>query len=153
MRIAGVTSQRLRHVDLLLAAPWSVNLSVAEGFPFAEGKAVLIANPVSFFAQKLLVYPKRNRSERAKDILYIHDTLETFGARIADLRENWSNRIRPRVHARSLRVIERATETLFGALRDPVRQASRIAQPRAVSPEGVREVCALGLARIFSPAD
>jgi hypothetical protein len=36
-RIAGVTSQRLRHVDLLLAAPWSVNLSASDGFPFAEG--------------------------------------------------------------------------------------------------------------------
>ena len=153
MRIAGVTSQRLRHVDLLLAAPWSVNLSVSEGLPFAKGTPVLIANPVSFLAQKLLVYPKRNRSERAKDILYIHDTLETFGARIAALRENWSNQIRPRVHATSLRVIERATETLFGALSDPVRQASRIAQPRTVTPEGIREVCALGLARIFSPAD
>jgi hypothetical protein len=130
-----------------------VNLSVSDGFPFAESKAVLIANPVSFLAQKLLVYPKRNRSERAKDILYIHDTLETFGARIPDLRADWSNRIRPNVHARSLRQIEWAPETLFGAMGDPIRQASRIAQPRSVTPEAVREVCAFGLSRIFSSAD
>ena len=152
-RIAGVTSQRLRHVDFLLAAPWRVDLSASESFHFAEGKAVLIANPVSFLAQKLLVYPKRNRSERAKDILYIHDTLETFGARIADLRTEWSHRIRPGIHSRSLRIIERAPETLFAAMSDPVRQASRIAQPRTVTPEAVRELCAFGLSRIFYPAD
>jgi Nucleotidyltransferase len=85
-RIAGVVSQRLRHLDLVLVAPWTVKLSASEGFPFADAKHVLIANPVSFLAQKALIHKKRKRSERAKDILYIHDTLETLGARIGDLR-------------------------------------------------------------------
>lgn len=69
-RIAGVVSQRLRHVDLLLVAPWTIKLSASEGFPFADAKHVLIANPVSFLAQKVLIHAKRKRSERAKDILH-----------------------------------------------------------------------------------
>ena len=98
-RIAGVASQRLRHVDLLLRSPWTVVLSASDGFPFAEGKHVLVAKPVSFLAQKVLVLTKRNRSERAKDVLYIHDTFETFGARITDLRAAWINKISSTLHA------------------------------------------------------
>ena len=48
--IAGVASQRLRHVDLLLRSPWTVVLSASDGFLFADGKQVLVANPVTFLA-------------------------------------------------------------------------------------------------------
>lgn len=152
-RIAGVTSQRLRHVDLLLRAPWTVALSASDGFPFADEKQVLVANPASFMAQKILVHSRRNRSERAKDILYIHDTLETFGARIADLRAEWTNKIRSRLHARSVTLVEHATDTLFGATSDPVREASRIAQERALSPEAIRELCRFGCQQVFRSSD
>ena len=152
-RIAGVVSQRLRHVDLLLLSPWTVVLSASDGFTSAEGKQVLVANPVSFLAQKVLVHTKRNRSERVKDILYIHDTLETFGARIADLRAEWINKIRLRLHARSVRLVENAADALFGEMSDPVREASRIAQDRALSPEAIREVCSFGFQQVFRSSD
>jgi hypothetical protein len=152
-RIAGVASQRLRHVDLLLRAPWTVFLSASDGFPFAEGKQVLVANPVSFLAQKVLVHAKRNRSDRAKDILYIHDTFETLGARIADLRADWINKIKSRLHARSVRLVEHSADTLFGEMSDPVREASRIAQDRALSPEAIREVCSFGFKQVFRSSD
>jgi hypothetical protein len=152
-RIAGVASQRLRHVDLLLRAPWTVVLSASDGFPFAEGKQVLVANPVSFLAQKVLVHTKRNRSEQAKDILYIHDTFETFGARISDLRAEWINKIRSRLHGRSVGLVEHAADTLFGGLSDPIREASRIAQGRALSPEAIREVCSFGFKQVFRSSD
>jgi hypothetical protein len=152
-RISGVVSQRLRHVDLLLRSPWTVVLAASDGFPFAEGKQVLVANPVSFLAQKVLVHAKRNRSDRAKDILYIHDTFETFGARITDLRADWINKIRSSLHARSVRLVEHAADSLFGGMSDPIREASRIAQDRALSPEAIREVCSFGFKQIFSSSD
>ena len=77
---------------------------------------------MSFLAQKVLVHTRRNRSERAKDILYIHDTLETFGARIADLRAEWINKIRSKLHARSVRPVEHAADTLFGEMSGPFRE-------------------------------
>ena len=47
-----------------------------------------IANPVSFLAQKILIHGRRNRQDRAKDILYMHDTIETFAARVNELQLN-----------------------------------------------------------------
>jgi len=44
-RVAGVTSQNLRYVDLLLASPWKVELSRANGFPFEDPKQIQIAHP------------------------------------------------------------------------------------------------------------
>jgi hypothetical protein len=140
-------------VELLLRAPWTVVLSASDGFPFAERKQVLVANPVSFLAQKVLVHAKRNPSDRAKDILYIHGTFETFGARITDLRADWINKIRSSLHARSVRLVEHAAETLFGGVSDPVREASRIAQDRALSPEAIREVCNFGFKEVFRSSD
>ena len=56
-RIAGVVSQQLRFLELLLNAPWTVSLDRSNGFPFDEAKQVRIANPASFLAHKV---PVRN---------------------------------------------------------------------------------------------
>lgn len=66
-RIAGVNSQRLRHIEILLVDPWAIEfdlIDVAE-----ERKTVQIANPASYLAQKILIHSKRSREKRAKDIL------------------------------------------------------------------------------------
>jgi hypothetical protein len=60
-----------------------------------------IANPVSYIVQKLLVSGKRKPSERAKDVLYIHDTLELFGASIPELRAAWFDQVRPQLVSRT----------------------------------------------------
>jgi len=62
-RVGGVVSQNLRHIELLLHAPWTVILSRANGFPLEGEKSILVANPASFIAQKLLIQGKRNREE------------------------------------------------------------------------------------------
>jgi hypothetical protein len=152
-RIGGVASQKLRYVEVLLHAPWTVTLSGTDGFPFAEEQSVLVANPTSFLTQKVLAHAKRSRLERAKDILYMHDTLETFGSRMADLRSEWTGKIRARLHAKNVRVVERAADSLFGEISDPIREASRIAQGRTLSPEEIREVCSFGLKQLFGSSD
>jgi hypothetical protein len=48
--VGGVSSQNLRYIEVFLASPWSVALSAANGFPFANETRVQIANPVSFLA-------------------------------------------------------------------------------------------------------
>jgi hypothetical protein len=78
-RVAGVTSQNLRDVDILLNSPWTFQLSRENGFPFEAPKQVRIAHPTRFAAQKLLIHEKRDRRSRAKDILYLHDTIELLG--------------------------------------------------------------------------
>lgn len=54
-RVGGISSQTLRFIEVLLAAPWSVSLSAANGFPLANETRVQIASPVSFLAQKALI--------------------------------------------------------------------------------------------------
>jgi len=67
-RVGGVTSQKLRHLDLVLDMPWHVEIDKAKGFPLSASKRVQIPNPTCFLAQKLLIHSKRSREERAKDI-------------------------------------------------------------------------------------
>jgi hypothetical protein len=148
-RVGGVSSQNLRYIEVLLAAPWSVSLSATNGFPFANETGVQIANPVSFLAQKILIHRRRNRDERAKDILYMHDTIDTFATRIDDLSAEWVRNIRHELHANSVRAVESAAATLFGAVTDSIRAASRIVQARNLTPEPIRETCNLGFSRIF----
>jgi hypothetical protein len=149
LRVGGVSSQNLRYIEVLLATPWSVTLSAPDGFPLANETRVQIANPVSFLAQKVLIHGRRNRDERAKDILYMHDTIDTFATRIDDLQTEWIGNIRRDLHANSVRTVQGAAASLFGELTDSIRAASRIMQARALTPEAIRETCNLGFGRIF----
>ena len=148
-RIAGVVSQQLRYLEVLLDQPWAVEIGQHNGFPFADSKRVRIANPVGFLAHKILIRTRRTRQKFAKDILYIHDTLETFGAQLEKLKTEWNTKIKQRVHPKSIRNIERAAADLFGEVSDEIREAARIDAARNLTPETVRERCNFGLRRIF----
>lgn len=60
-RVGGIVAQKLRHLDVLLMAPWVVTVSDANGFALQEAAVVQIPNPVSFIAQKLLIHSRRKR--------------------------------------------------------------------------------------------
>ena len=147
--VGGISSQNLRYVEVLLARPWSITLSASNSFPLGNDTHVQIANPVSFLVQKILIHSRRNRDERAKDTLYMHDTIEIFAARIDELRDEWATNIRPVLHVTGARTIQGAAASLFGAVSDPIRTASRIVAGRALTPEAIRETCNLGFTRIF----
>src|SRR5690606_559917 len=70
---AGITAQRLRYLELLFLAPWSVTLGKDWG---ADAPlAVRIPNPTAFIVQKLLIHGDRNPVKQSQDLLYIHDTI------------------------------------------------------------------------------
>lgn len=147
VQVAGVNSQQLRFIDLLLNDPWTVQLKSGE-FELAEAKTVRIANPVGFLAQKLLIHRKRGGADQAKDILYIYDTLQVFGMRLHALRDEWTGRIRPCLHPRAAKTVETAHQWLFGQLTDIIREAAPIAADRRLSPEALRGSCQYGLLQI-----
>jgi nucleotidyltransferase-like protein len=149
LNIAGAVSQKLRHLELLLNAPWTVTLEESNGFTFLKPTQVQVANPAGFLAHKLLIHTKRSDARFAKDVLYIHDTLETFGGHLAELQSEWANLVRPQLHPKSVRTVEEAAGTLFGEMSDAVRQAAVIARARDLSPEAVLEVCNVGLKQVF----
>ena len=147
--IGGVISQRLRHLDLLLAAPWQVEIDATSGFPTAKKRRIQIPNPVSFIVQKLLIHSRRPHEDQAKDILYIHDAVEMFSAHLAELNEIWRTVIRPVLNSRSIRSIERAHDDLFGQVNDITRDSTQMAIGRTLSAEFLREVCNVGLSQLF----
>jgi hypothetical protein len=149
LRVAGVVSQRLRYLDILLLSPWAVDLNRTNGFPLQGLMRVPIANPASFLAHKLLIHNKRKREKCAKDILYIHDTLEVFGARLGNLERVWRTEVKPRVPPATVKKILRAAKELFAQMSDAIRDAAQIVRERRLSAEAVRERCRFGLAQIF----
>jgi hypothetical protein len=148
-RIAGVTSQKLRYLDLLLHSPWSVTLDQSNGFPVSQPTDVCIANPASYIAHKLLIHSMRPPNERAKDVLYIHDTIEVFGSSLQRLREEWLGQIREDLHKNSLRRIDTAISSLFQNVTDIFREAALMAVGRNLSPERIVNRCHFGLTKIF----
>jgi hypothetical protein len=127
-----------------------VSLDQSKGFPFPQAKQVRIANPAGFLAHKVLIHKRRIRTKFPKDVLYIHDTLKTFGGCLPELRSEWTNRVRPQLQRKSVRMVECAAETLFAEMNDFVRQAALIASGRELSPKGILEVCNVGLKQVFA---
>jgi hypothetical protein len=147
--IGGVSAQQLRYIDILVVRPWTVGLDEARGYPFVPTKQIQIANPVAFLTQKILIQDVRARHDRAKDALYIHDTIETFAASLTELEAVFTNEIRPILHPKQLTEVRSATDAFFGAVNDTVREAVLMATGRKLTAEQLIETCRAGLEAIF----
>lgn len=148
---AGITAQKLRHLELLLVSPWVVRVGPALGVPVGEAADLLVPNPVSFVAQKLLIHSARGADKKAQDVLYLHDTLELFGASLDALHALWANDLRPVMAARTASKVRRIAGELFEEVTDTVRDAARIPLDRSLQPEHVRAACHIGLEAVFGP--
>jgi hypothetical protein len=149
MAKAGVTAQKLRHVDVLLVRPWAVRLTKDTWVRVQSPVDVMLPNPVSFVAQKLLIHKYRKSEKKAQDALYIHDTLELFGGELDALRKLWQEDIRPALPERTGKDIERLQREQFGDVTDVIRNAARMPQDRALPPVRIQTACAYGLEEIF----
>lgn len=127
--ILGVSAQTLRHIDLLLDAPWEVEL--VGSVPVKKGQEVMrvqIANPVTFIVQKLLIHSERSdRRKQAKDVLYIHDTLLMFGGQAEFLHSPWK-RCHDRLSDKPRRHVQEIRRKLTATTHDLHRRAFEIAR-------------------------
>lgn len=145
---AGITAQKLRHLELLLEAPWKVQFGAESKVPI-ERQVLVVPNPVSFIVQKLLIHKHRDADKQAQDVLYIHDTLELFGASLEKLRTVWENEVRPKMSTKTAkRAISTATD-LFENVTDVIRQAALIPPDRTLRPENIRRATYYGLGEVF----
>jgi len=147
--IAGVTAQKLRHLDLLLLKPWDVHLDSTIGVPLDSPVEIRVPNPVCFIAQKLLIRRHRTLEKQAQDVLYIHDTLDLFSGDLERLKTEWREKIRPALDSRTAANIEQLPRELFATVDDVIRNASRIPQDRALTPDRLQAACSYGLDAIF----
>jgi hypothetical protein len=122
---------------------------LATGYPTAETRRIQLPSPASYLVQKVLIHQKRDPADRAKDVLYIHDTIETFGGALAAIRQEWESNSKLGLHANAIREVEKAAEVLFSEVDDSIRRAARIAAGRNLTPESIREVCSYGWNQLF----
>jgi hypothetical protein len=145
---AGITAQKLRHLDLLLDAPWLVGVGV-EVMPVTRAVDLVVPNPVSFIVQKFLIHKRRDSDKKAQDVLYIHDTLELFGASLDKLRTVWEGDVRPKMPPKTSKRAMAIAVDLFEEVTDVIRDAARIPQDRKLQPENVRAAVEYGLREVF----
>lgn len=151
MSKAGITAQKMRHLELLLVSPWSVRIRPERGISIAADVELFVPNATSFIVQKLLIHPDRPPHKRAQDILYIHDTLELFGGSLGELRRLWLGEVRPRMAPKTTRKAETVARELFAEVTDTIREAARIPQDRRLAPGNVQRACEYGLGEILGP--
>jgi Nucleotidyltransferase len=147
--VSGISSQLLRYVEVLLISPWKVELGQGNGYAISPKRTVQIANPASFLAQKILIHEQRDYKDRAKDLLYMHDTIEVFSENLDVLKELFRSAVAGKLHSRRLTEIEGAAEKLFGKVHDTVREAALMAAGRGLRPERLAETAKAGLEEIF----
>jgi Nucleotidyltransferase len=150
---AGITAQKLRHLELLLAAPWKVQVGTDSKVPIERAVDLVVPNPVSFIVQKLLIQKHRDADKKAQDVLYIHDTLELFGASLDQLRTVWEGEVRPKMSPKTANGALATASELFENVTDTIRNAVRIPQDRNLQPENLRAATQYGLNQMFGKSD
>lgn len=137
---AGITAQKIRYLDVLLVAPWVIEVGPQNEVPLPEPMDVLVAHPLCFMVQKFLIQKHRDTAKRAQDLLYIYDTIELFGPLLSEFNTEWVNVVRPALGTLSDQVLK-ATEATFSSVTDLIRDAARIPQDRRLPPEQIQQTC------------
>ena len=145
---AGITAQKLRHLDLLLDSPWLVHVGI-DTIPVARPVDLFVPNPVSFIVQKLLIHKRRDANKKAQDVLYLHDTLELFGGSLGKIKTVWDGEVRPKIPAKTVNRAIGVANELFENVTDTIREAARIPADRELQPENIRAAILYGLDEIF----
>lgn len=146
---AGVTAQKLRHLELLLTVPWEIHLRPNGPISVAAETVVKVPNPVSFMIQKLLIHEERRPEKRAQDVLYLHDTLILFGAHEESLRTLWLDAVRPTMTDKQARAVTACLDKHFSEVNDTIRKSALLAAGRRLEPSRIQALCRSGLEAII----
>jgi hypothetical protein len=146
---AGISAQKIRHLDVLLVDPWIVKLDPEKGVPLNAPMDIQVANPLAFMVQKFLIQEKRSPKKRAQDILYVYDTIGLFGGQLDVFRMSWKEVIAPALRE-SREVVVRLSESNFSKVTDDIRTAALIPQDRKLTPEEIQMTCQLAFERILA---
>lgn len=149
MEMAGISAQRIRHLDILLVDPWIITLAPQSGVPLASPMDVQVANPLCFMVQKFLIKKYRPSDKQAQDALYIFDTIELFGALLDEFRETWRTTISPALGERLSNTVLTLSKDTFSNVNDVIRAAARIPKDRKLSPEQLQQTCEYAFEQIL----
>jgi len=146
---AGISAQKIRHLDVLLVDPWTIALDPKAGFQLPTAMDIRVANPLCFMVQKFLIIDDRTPEKQAQDLLYVYDTIEVFGGLLAEFQTSWKEIVAPSLGKQAARIREATTST-FAGVNDVIRAAARIPTDRKLSPEDIQQTCQIAFEQIFS---
>jgi len=144
---AGISAQKIRHLDILLVDPWVVALN-PDNAPVKKPIDIRVANPLAFMVQKFLIRERRPPKKRAQDILYIFDTVGLFGGQMAAFHKMWKEVIGPGLGKHRDDVI-RLSAAVFSEVTEDVRNAARIPQDRQLTAEEIQSTCQFAFEKVF----
>lgn len=149
MTRAGISAQKIRHLDILLVEPWVITLHPQSGIPLQSPMDIQVANPLCFMIQKFLIQKDRPPAKQAQDVLYIYDTIELFGALLDEFHAAWKMTISPSLGKRLSNTVLTLSKNTFSNINDVIRAAARIPQDRKLSQEQIQQTCLLAFEIIF----
>lgn len=149
MLMAGISAQKIRHLDILLVSPWLITLDPEDGIPLPSKMDVQVANPVCFMVQKFLIQKDRSTAKQAQDLLYVFDTIELFGELLGEFAETWKYVVSPSLGEKLSKQVQDQIEKTFSNVNDVIRETARIPQDRKLSPQQIRQTCELAFEQIF----
>jgi hypothetical protein len=149
MAMAGISAQKIRHLDILLVDPWVITLAPQIGVLLPSSMDVQVANPLCFMVQKFLIQEYRPAAKQAQDLLYIFDTIELFGALLDDFRERWKTCVSPALGDNLSKKVLALSMNTFSNVNEVTRTAARIPQDRNLTPEQMQQTCQLAFEHIL----
>lgn len=150
VQVGGISAEVLGDLDLFTVDPWRLTCSR----PVVGTIELAIVHPTAFVVGKLLVScaPNRGPAERAKDLVYVADTLRLFLDRLEDLRAEASG-LGERIGEKRRRRLGQALRRHFlersDDLRRAVEQTRRMTGGRPSSMEAFAGLCEDGLPRLL----
>ena len=145
---AGISAQKIRHLDILLVDPWVITVGPHSDIPLAKPVDLLVANPLCFMVQKFLIKKDRKPTKHAQDLLYIYDTIQLFGNLLPEFKRNWEAVVKPSL-AKSSDIVLKECAATFSNVNDSIREAALIPKDRQLSPEELQATCKYAFSRIF----
>ncbi len=152
--LAGISAQKLRHVEVLLMNPWTVHLDASVGYAVPGGPVDLrIPNPTAYLFQKVVTLPRRVLGgKQGKDVLYVFDTLHLFASSFDVLGDCWRT-LSPTLTGKVQRQFAELRARLFAADADGVVAAAAIARgtgrPSPPTPTVIAATCRAGFDAVF----
>jgi hypothetical protein len=150
LEAAGISAQKIRHLDILMVDPWTVSVGPPHNeVPLDMSTELQVANPLCFMVQKFLIRKDRKKAKQSQDLLYVYDTIQLFFQHLPQFKSDWEKVVKPALRGSSETVLKECAES-FATVTDELREAAAIPQDRkGLTAAEMQTVCKYAFSEIM----
>ncbi|MDB5932451.1 MAG: hypothetical protein JWR60_4158 [Polaromonas sp.] len=150
LQAAGISAQKIRHLDILMVDPWTVTVGLPHNeVPLDAPVELRVANPLCFMVQKFLIKKDRKKPKQSQDLLYVYDTIQLFFQHLPQFKDNWEAVVKPALQGASETVLKECAAS-FASITDELRGAAAIPQDRnGLTAAEMQSVCKYAFSQIM----